>query len=58
MNISLRRLRVFVAVAEALSFTRAGDALGLPRSSVSTQLRELEGVLGLRLFDRHTPCCG
>ncbi|VTU19072.1 HTH-type transcriptional activator CmpR [Variovorax sp. PBL-H6] len=54
MNISLRQLRVFVAVAEALSFTRAGDALGLPQSSVSTQLRELEDVLGLRLFDRHT----
>jgi LysR family carnitine catabolism transcriptional activator len=54
MNISLRQLRVFVAVAEALSFTRAGEALGLPQSSVSTQLRELEDVLGLRLFDRHT----
>jgi LysR family transcriptional regulator, carnitine catabolism transcriptional activator len=54
MNITLRQLRVFVAVAEALSFTRAGDALGLPQSSVSTQLRELEDVLGLRLFDRHT----
>ncbi|WP_077002553.1 LysR family transcriptional regulator [Variovorax sp. KK3] len=54
MNISLRQLRVFVAVAEALSFTRAGEALGLPQSSVSTQLRELEEALGLRLFDRHT----
>jgi len=54
MNISLRQLRVFVAVAEALSFTRAGEALDLPQSSVSTQLRELEEVLGLRLFDRHT----
>jgi DNA-binding transcriptional LysR family regulator len=54
MNISLRQLRVFVAVAEALSFTRAGDALGLPQSTVSTQLRELEEMLGLRLFDRHT----
>ncbi|MDR6853839.1 LysR family transcriptional regulator [Variovorax guangxiensis] len=54
MNISLRQLRVFVAVAEALSFTRAGEALGLPQSTVSTQLRELEDALGLRLFDRHT----
>jgi len=54
MNISLRQLRVFVAVAEALSFTRAGEQLGLPQSSVSTQLRELEDGLGLRLFDRHT----
>ena len=54
MNVSLRQLRVFVAVAEALSFTRAGDALDLPQSTVSTQLRELEVALGLRLFDRHT----
>jgi LysR family carnitine catabolism transcriptional activator len=54
MNISLRQLRVFVAVAEALSFTRAGESLGLPQSTVSTQLRELEEALGLRLFDRHT----
>lgn len=54
MNITLRQLRVFVAVAEAGSFTRAGDVLGLPQSTVSTQLRELEDALGLRLFDRHT----
>lgn len=54
MNITLRQLRVFVAVAEAGSFTRAGEALELPQSSVSTQLRELEDLLGLRLFDRHT----
>jgi LysR family transcriptional regulator, carnitine catabolism transcriptional activator len=54
MNITLRQLRVFVAVAEAGSFTRAGDTLELPQSSVSTQLRELEDALGLRLFDRHT----
>jgi LysR family transcriptional regulator, carnitine catabolism transcriptional activator len=54
MNITLRQLRVFVAVAEAGSFTRAGEALDLPQSSVSTQLRELEDALGLRLLDRHT----
>ncbi len=54
MNVTLRQLRVFVAVADAGSFTRAGDALGLPQSTVSTQLRELEEGLGLRLFDRHT----
>lgn len=54
MNITLRQLRVFVAVAEAGSFTRAGEALELPQSSISTQLRELEDALALRLFDRHT----
>jgi LysR family transcriptional regulator, carnitine catabolism transcriptional activator len=54
MNITLRQLRVFVAVAEAGSFTRAGETLDLPQSSISTQLRELEDALALRLFDRHT----
>lgn len=54
MNITLRQLRVFVAVAEAGSFTRAGETLDLPQSTISTQLRELEEALGLRLFDRHT----
>lgn len=54
MNVTLRQLRVFIAVAEALHFTRAADALGLSQSSVSTLIRELEDNLGLRLFDRHT----
>lgn len=54
MNITLRQLRVFVAIAEAGSFTRAGELLGLPQSTASTQLSELEETLGLRLFDRHT----
>jgi LysR family carnitine catabolism transcriptional activator len=54
MNVTLRQLRVFIAVAEQLHFTRAGDALGLSQSSVSTLVRELEDNLGLRLFDRHT----
>lgn len=54
MNVTLRQLRVFIAVAEALHFTRAADSLHLSQSSVSTLIRELEENLGLRLFDRHT----
>lgn len=54
MDISLRQLLVFVAVADARTITSAGDALGLPQSSVSSELRKLEESLGLRLFDRHT----
>ncbi|MFT3813432.1 MAG: LysR family transcriptional regulator [Acidovorax sp.] len=53
-NVTLRQLGVFIAVADARTITSAADALGLPQSSVSTQLRELEEALGLRLFDRHT----
>lgn len=54
MDVTLRQLRVFVAVAESRSFTRAGETLNLPQSTMSTQLGELERALGLRLFDRHT----
>src|SRR5574337_917389 len=54
MDVTLRQLRVFVAVADTRSFTRAGETLGLPQSTMSTQLSELERALGLRLFDRHT----
>jgi len=54
MNVTLRQLRAFIAVAEAEHFTRAADKLGLSQSSVSTLVRELETNLGLRLFDRHT----
>ena len=54
MNVTLRQLRAFIAVAEAQHFTRAGERLALSQSSVSTLIRELEENLGLRLFDRHT----
>lgn len=54
MNVTLRQLRAFIAVAEAQHFTRAGEQLQLSQSSVSTLVRELEENLALRLFDRHT----
>jgi LysR family carnitine catabolism transcriptional activator len=54
MNVTLRQLRAFIAVAEAEHFTRAADKLNLSQSSVSILVRELEENLGLRLFDRHT----
>lgn len=54
MNVTLRQLRAFIAVAEAQHFTRAADKLQLSQSTISTLVRELEENLGLRLFDRHT----
>jgi len=54
MNVTLRQLRAFIAVAEVQHFTRAAERLELSQSSVSTLVRELEDNLGLRLFDRHT----
>ncbi len=48
------RLTVFARVAETASFTRAADALGLPRSSVSAAIQALEAGLGVRLLHRTT----
>ncbi len=47
------KLRIFHAVAEAGSFTRAGTVLGLSQSSVSRQISGLEASLGAPLFHRH-----
>jgi len=47
------RLRVFLAVAEAGSFTRAAERLGLSQSAVSRQIGALEEELGAILFHRH-----
>jgi len=54
MNISLRQLQVFRAVARLRSFSRAGDEIGLTQPAVSRCVRELEAELGTRLLDRTT----
>ena len=47
------KLRIFHAVAEAGSFTHAGDTLNLSQSAVSRQISTLEESLGVSLFHRH-----
>jgi DNA-binding transcriptional LysR family regulator len=47
------RLRVFHAVAEAGSFTHAGESLNLSQSAVSRQISALEESLSVPLFHRH-----
>ncbi len=47
------KLRVFKAVAEAGSFTHAGENLNLSQSAISRQISSLENSLGLPLFHRH-----
>ncbi|ETR78024.1 LysR family transcriptional regulator [Afipia sp. P52-10] len=46
--------RVFARVVECASFTRAADQLGLPRSSVSAAVIDLEARVGARLLHRTT----
>jgi len=47
------KLRVFHAVAEAGSFTHAGESLNLSQSAVSRQISALEEALAVPLFHRH-----
>ncbi len=47
------KLRVFHAVAEAGSFTHAGETLNLSQSAVSRQISSLEDSLEVKLFHRH-----
>ncbi len=47
------KLRIFHAVAEAGSFTHAGETLHLSQSAVSRQISALEDSLNLPLFHRH-----
>lgn len=54
MNISLRQLKCFVAVAQQQNFTRAAQALHTTQSAVSLIIKELEEEVGFRLFDRTT----
>ena len=54
MNISLKQLQVFRAVAAERNFSRAGELIGLTQPAVSRAINELEHQLDLRLFDRTT----
>ena len=53
MPIDWDKLRVFHAVAEAGSFTHAGETLNLSQSAVSRQIQALEEALQVPLFHRH-----
>jgi len=48
------QLRAFIAVAEALNFTRAAEKLGVSSSALSQLVRSLEERVGVRLLNRNT----
>jgi len=50
--VDLRRLEIFLKVAELGSFSRAADALFLTQPTVSEHVRALEDELGVQLLDR------
>lgn len=53
MAFTFRQLQYFVAVAEQGSVTRAAQNLSISQSSVTEAIKELEGDLGVELFERH-----
>ena len=54
MDVTLRQLRAYVAVAEASSFSEAAKAMHLSQAALSGLIKELETRLGVRLLDRNT----
>lgn len=54
MNITLRQLRAFVAVARTGSFTLAAESLYITQSALSGLVKEFEQTLGVRVIDRST----
>lgn len=51
-SVTFRQLRVFTEVAKHLSFSRAAESLHLTPPAVTMQVKELEGHIGMPLFER------
>lgn len=52
--IDYNEMAIFAKVVDAGSYTRAADKLGLPKSTVSRKISQLEERLGVRLLHRTT----
>ena len=52
MHVTLRQIEVFNAVARHQNYTRAAEELHLSQPAVSMQIRQLEGGVGLALFEQ------
>lgn len=54
MNVKPRHLRMFVHLAQSLSFRETADHFGLTQPTLSRMLQDLEAECGVRLFERTT----
>lgn len=52
LHLTLRQLKVFEKVARRLSYSRAAEELYLSQPAVSMQIKQLEGNIGLPLFEQ------
>ena len=55
MNVNLKLLQVFLLVAEHCSFRSAAIQANRSQSATSTQIKQLEGQLGVALVQPHHP---
>lgn len=53
-TVNLKLLQTFMVVAEYESFRAAAEKLNRSHSAISAQIRQLEGQLGVQLFERST----
>jgi DNA-binding transcriptional LysR family regulator len=51
-GVTIRQLQIFVTAADRLSFARASEQLHLTQAAVSLQIKQLETMAGLALFER------
>ncbi|MGE0238613.1 MAG: LysR substrate-binding domain-containing protein [Parvibaculaceae bacterium] len=51
-NLTIKQLRYFEALVRHSHFGRAADACAISQPAMSVQIRELEGELGIDLFER------
>lgn len=54
MNLSPRQLRIFVALAHSLNFSRVANQLCVSQPTLSKLVQDIEQTVGVRLFDRTT----
>jgi len=54
ININTRQLEAFITLAETGSFTLAAKRLHITQPSLSNQIKLLENILGISLFNRNT----
>ncbi|MEM7507332.1 MAG: hydrogen peroxide-inducible genes activator [Pseudomonadota bacterium] len=52
-DLTLRQLRYLIALSEALHFRRAAERAGISQPSLSAQIQNIEGALGVQLIERN-----